>query len=144
MSEWYTHFNGKYTHVYELDDCIRAIQCRNQRNEDRIAYLEAENKKLKEETYKDEELQDMKKQLDRMQDEYWRGFPISEKEEKAIEEWKKKHEEEVHGLKTDYERMKAGGCCGGGYSYHFVPTSIGTSGVVRCTCGAEFEFQEIG
>ena len=27
---------------------------------------------------------------------------------------------------------------------NFVPTSIGTSGVIKCSCGAEFEFQEIG
>lgn len=144
MLEYTTYFNGEYTHVYDLDDCLRAIKCRNKDNEDTIEYLRKENKRLKEENYKDNELQKIKQQLERMKADYWRGFPITEKEEKAIEEWKKKHEEEVHGLTTDKMRLKAQGVSGGRYSYHFVPTTIGTSGVIRCSCGAEFEFQEIG
>lgn len=144
MPTYSTHFNGKYTEVYDLDDCIRAIQCRNRDNENRIKYLEKENKKLKEDAYKDEELQKMKERLDSMKADYLRGFPISEKEDKIIKEWQKKHEEEAHGLKTNEHRMKAQGVSGGRYSYHFVPTAIGTSGVVRCICGTEFEFQKIG
>ena len=105
MSEYSTYYNGEWTNVYDLDDCIRAIQCRNADNEKRIKYLEEENHKLKEEYNKDEE---------------------------------------VHGWTTDRMRMKAEGCCGGRYSYKFVPTSLGVSGVIRCHCGAEFEFQEIG
>lgn len=144
MSEYSIYFNGKLTQVYDLDECLLAIQCRNRDNENRIKYLEEENKKLKEKSYKDEELQSIKEQLDKMKKDYWRGFPISEKEEKAIEAWKEKHEKEVHGLITEELRMKSQGVSGGRYSYHFVPTAIGTSGVVRCSCGAEFEFQEIG
>ena len=71
-------------------------------------------------------------------------FPISKDEENAIEEWKKKHDEDVHGLTTNNLRMKAEGVSGGRYSYHFVPTALGTSGVIKCSCGAKFEFQEIG
>lgn len=144
MSEYTTYFNGEYTNVYDLDDCLRAIKCRNQDNEDTIEYLRKENKRLKEENYKDDELQKMKTQLEKMKADYWRGFPITEDEKKAIEEWKKKHEEEVHGLTTDKMRLRAQGISGGRYSYHFVPTTIGTSGVIRCSCGAEFEFREIG
>lgn len=138
-----TYYNGEYTNVYKLEDCVRAILCRNKNNENRIKYLEEENKLLKEESYKDNELQKMKEKLDRMEKDYWRGFPISKEEEVAIEEWKKKHDEEEHNIKTLDDRLRAGGCIGGRYSYHFVPTSIGTSGVVRCSCGAEFKFQEI-
>lgn len=144
MSEYSTYFNGEYTNVYDLDDCLRAIKCRNKNNEDTIEYLRKENKRLKEENYKDDELQKMKTQLEKMKADYWRGFPITENEKKAIEEWKKKHEEEVHGLTTDKMRLRAQGISGGRYSYHFVPTTIGTSGVIRCSCGAEFEFREIG
>ena len=142
--EYTTGYNGEYTHVYPLDDCIRAILCRNKNNEDRIKYLEEENKKLKDEAWKDAELQAMKEEMKLMKAEYYRGFHISESEEKAINEWKRKHEEEVHGLKTNKDRLRAGGCIGGRYSYHFVPTSIGTSCTIRCSCGAEFEFREIG
>ena len=144
MSGYSTYYDGKWTQVYNLDDCIRAIQCRNADNERRIKYLEEENRKLKEEYSKDEEIQKMQERLDKMQKDYWRGFPITEAEEKTIEEWKKKHDEEVHGWTTDRMRMKAGGCSGGRYSYHFVPTALGISGVVRCHCGAKLEFQEIG
>ena len=127
MSEYSTFYDGEWTQVYDLNKCIRAIQCRNADNEKRIECLEEENRKLKEEYSKDKEIQKMQERLNKMQRDYWRGFPITEAEEKAIEEWKKKH-----------------CCCSGGrYSYHFVPTELGTSGVIRCHCGAEFEFQEI-
>ena len=144
MSEYSTYYDGKWTQVYDLDKCIRAIQCRNADNEKRIKYLEEENRKLKEEYNKDEEIKKMQECLDKMQKDYWRGFPITEAEENAIEKWKKKHDKEVHGYTTDRMRMKAEGCSGGRYSYRFVPTALGTSGVIRCHCGAEFEFQEIG
>ena len=143
MSEYSTYFNGEYTHVYDLEDCLKAIRCRNADNEKRIKYLEEENKKLKDEHYKDGEIQTMKSELDKMKKDYWRGFPISENEEKAIEKWKKEHDKKVHGFSKKL-RMKAEGVSGGRYSYHFVPTALGTSGVIRCSCGAEFEFQEIG
>ena len=135
---------GEFTQVYELEKCLRAIRVRNSDNERRIKYLEEENKKLKENNYKDEELSKMKQQLDEMQKDYWRGFPISEDEEKAIEEWKKKHDEEVHGLTTNKLRMKAEGVSGGRFHYLFLPTSIGISGKIVCSCGAKFEFQKIG
>lgn len=143
MSEYSTYFNGEYTNVYDLDKCLRAIQCRNADNERRIKNLEEENNRLKDEHYKDETIQIMKSELDKMRRDYWRGFPITEDEEKTIENWKKEHDEKVHGY-TKEMRIKAEGISGGRYSYRFIPTAIGTSGVIRCSCGAEFEFQEIG
>ena len=140
--EYSTYYDGKYTHVYPLEECVRAILCRNKLDEDRIKYLEAENKKLKDEVWKDEELHKMKTELERMRKDYYRGFAITEYEENKIKEWKKKHEEEVHGVRYDVPSYKMRS--GGSYSYHFVPTSIGCSGVIRCSCGAEFEFCEIG
>ena len=58
----------------------------------------------------------------------------------AIKEWKEKHDTEVHGFKTLEDRLHAGGLIGGRYTYHFVPTSIGVSGTIQCSCGEEFEF----
>ena len=144
-SEYWTGYNGENTHVYKLDDAIRAILCRNKHDEDEIKRLREENKRLKDESYKDKELQAMKEEMKLMKEEYYRGFPISEKQEKAISDWKRKHDEEVHGLTTSNMRLKAGGAIGGRYHYKFVPTYIGISGTVVCSkCGAEFEFQEIG
>lgn len=142
--EYSTHYDGKFTTVYKTEDAVRAILCRNERNLNRIEQLEAENKKLKDKAWKDKKLQEMKEQLDQMRADYYRGFPISEQDMASINRWKKKHDAEAHGLTTDTLRVKAGGVSGGRYSYHFVPTSLGTSGIVRCSCGAEFEFQEIG
>ena len=133
---------GEFVHVYDLEKCLQAIKVRDEDKTERIKRLEEANKKLKDEAYKDKEIQDMKKQLEKMKKDYHRGFPITEKEFDAIKLWKKKHEEEVHGVRNDVPSYKRG--TGGSYSYHFYPTSIGTSGVIRCSCGAEFEFCEIG
>lgn len=54
-------------------------------------YLMEENKRLKSESYKDEELSKMKKDYDRMKKDYLRGFPISEEEFKKISEWCEKN-----------------------------------------------------
>ncbi len=129
--------------IRNLYECLEDIRNINERNLGIIDNLEKENDKLKDKHFKDAELSDMKNRLEKMQDDYWRGFPISEQEEKSIEEWKKKHDEEDHGY-TPQMRIKAEGCCGGRYKYIFVPTSLGVSGKVVCHCGAEFEFQEIG
>lgn len=146
MSEYGTFDTetGEYIHVYDLDACLKAIHMRNKKNEDKIKLLEEENKKLKDKHYKNNEIQRIQHELNKMQKDYYRGFPISEKEEKNIKDWERKHDERVHGLITNKLKMKAQGVSGGRYSYHFVPTALGTSGVVRCSCGAEYIFQEIG
>lgn len=109
----------------------------------RIKYLEEENKKLKDEAFKDEELKRMQEKLKRTSDALMNSFQISKKEWDKIHEWKKQHEADVHGLHTLKERISAHGAAGGGYSYEFHPTSIVTFGSVVCDrCGAKFQFQE--
>lgn len=142
----YTNYDpetGEITHVYELEDCIKAIRVRNEDNESRINRLYEENKALREEHYKDSVIQELQQKLRKMEANYYRGFPISETQSKKINNWKKEHDEKIHGCITAGDRLKIDGVCGGRYTYHFTPTSIGTSGVIRCNCGAEFEFQEL-
>ena len=142
----YSSYNmetGKYTYVYDLEDCLKSIRARNQDNEDMIKQLREENKKLKEEHYKDNELQQLKTELETFKKNYHNGFPITEKERNKIEDWKNKHAAEAHGIVTLNDKLRSGGAIGGVYSYHFTPTSIGTVGVVRCKCGAEFTFQDL-
>lgn len=127
----------------KLEQHLDKIKEINDWNLSVISNLEKENANLKDEHYKNNELQEMKRKLEKMEDNYYREFTISEDEQKAIEEWKKKHDEEDHGY-TPQMRMKAEGCCGGRYKYIFVPTSLGVSGKIVCHCGTEFEFQEIG
>lgn len=142
---YYTHYKGEYIQVLPVEECVKSILSRIESYEDAIERLKEENKKLKDEVWKDEELQNMKEQLDKMKSDYNRGFNITEKENATIEEWKKKHEEEVHGLTTPMARMQAQGASGGRYSYIFYPTAIGCAGVVKCNaCGEEFVFSHIG
>lgn len=72
--------------------------------EKRIKYLGEENKKLKDDHYKDSEMQRMKTELKKAKDDLYRGFPISEKEQEKIREWQLKHDAEKHGLKTSKQR----------------------------------------
>ena len=138
---YYTHYKGEYIQVLPVEECVKSILSRIESYEDTIERLKEENQKLKDEVWKDEELQDMKEQLDKMKAKYHRGFNITEEEDATIKEWKKKHEEEVHGLTAP----TAHGAAGGGYSYIFYPTAIGCAGVVKCNaCGEEFVFCEIG
>lgn len=129
--------------MHDVAQALDAIKREIDANNSRIAYLQSQNKKLKEEHYKDTELQKMKEELGRVKADMYRGFPISEEEEKRIKEWQDKHDAEVHGLKTLKERVHAGGCIGGRYTYCFIPTSIGVVGSVKCNCGAEFIFQDL-
>lgn len=126
------------------EECLEMIRKNTVLMEARVKSLEEENMVLKEEHYKDEELRKMKERLEKMQQDYFRGFPISEKEQESIRMWCKEHEEKKHGLKTSRQRMKAAGVSGGRYTYEFIPTSLGVSGSIKCDCGESFEFQEIG
>ena len=87
---------------------------------EKVNYLESEN-------YKDEELQKMKTQLEKIQEDYRRGFPITKEESDEIYEWKKNHDVTEHGNKDSYH-----GTIDGGYTYEFVPTSIGSFGTCFC------------
>lgn len=56
-----------------------------------------------------------------MKNDYYRGFPISEKDDKKINEWIKKQRDSHHG---------GVGAIGGRFTYKFTPTGIGTLLVV--------------
>ena len=88
---------------------------------EKVNYLESEN-------YKDEELQKMKAQLEKIQEDYRRGFPITKEESDNINKWKKNHDATEHGNVDGYH-----GAIGGGYTYEFIPTSIGSFGTCYCS-----------
>ena len=120
---YYTHYKGEYIEVLPVEECVKSILSRVESYKNTIKRLKEENRKLKDEVWKDEELQNMKEQLDKMKSDYNRGFNITEKEDIAIKEWKKKHEEDVHSLTTPMARAQAQGASGGRYVYHFYPTA---------------------
>lgn len=104
---------------------FRAVKLRNE-------YLEEENERLKSEAYKDEELSKMQEKYESMKADYYRGFAISEKEEKKIEEWM----QSLPKANT--------GAIGGRFHYEFYCTSIGTIGtVVDGVTGQKFKFRDL-
>lgn len=131
-------------YAHNTKEALKLIEEESQRKDILISNLRERIKELEDESFKDKKLQEMKVRLEEMESDYYRGFPITEEEKNAISEWKKRHDEEVHGLKTNQDRMRAQGACGGKYKYVFIPTSIGVFGKVVCSCGAEFEFQRFG
>ena len=132
----------QYYNIEKISEILDNVAANINIRDSSIKRLEEENKKLKDKTYKDSELAEMKEKYESMRKDLMRGFPISEEEEKRIEEWKKKHDKEVHGITTLDQRLRAGGCIGGRYTYTFIPTSIFTLGIIRCSCGEEFKFKE--
>jgi hypothetical protein len=113
--------------LQEVYDHYRSILSRNE-------YLEEENKRLKSEAYKEEELSTMKAKYDKMYQDYFRGFPISEEEEEKINKWK---QEIMEKYPAD------DGAIGGRFTYKFTPTSLGTIGsIVDGFSKERFEFKE--
>ena len=99
-------------------------------------YLKKEIEKVKSEKYADEELSRLKSAYDKMKSDYYRGFPISEEEDKNIKEWKKNQQKKSPGI---------GGAAGGRFTYKFTPTGLGTVGtIIDGFTGDEFTFQELG
>ena len=99
-------------------------------------YLKKEIEKVKSEKYADEELSRLRSEYDKMKSDYYRGFPISEEEDKNIKEWIKNQQEKNPGI---------GGATGGRFTYKFTPTGLGTAGtIIDGFTGDEFTFQELG
>jgi len=99
-------------------------------------YLREEIKKVKSETYKSEEITRLKEENEKLSEDYYRGFPISEEEEKKIHEWMDKQMK---------KNPSNGGAIGGRFTYEFIPTSIGINGTIRDSLtGDSFNFQELG
>jgi hypothetical protein len=78
----------------------------------------------------------MKSEYDKMKSDYYRGFPISEEEDKKINEWIENQQKKNPGI---------GGVSGGRFTYKFTPTGLGTSGtIIDGFTGDKFTFQELG
>lgn len=136
--------NGKTQTVYKFEDCIRAIKICHEDNLEKIDKLREENRKLREEYDKDEEVRSLKEKLDIVCKDNLCAFPITEDEQQKINDWKSRHDREVHGLNNLEDKLAAGGAIGGRYYYKFTPTSIGTVGEIVCDCcGKSFAFQEL-
>ena len=102
-----------------------------------INHLEKELEEAKSETFKDETIKKLQEENKRLKDELYLGFPVTKEEYERVQDWIGKWKAKHHYT------LKDAGSIGGGFTYKFIPTSIGTSGVVVAPNGDEFEFQEI-
>lgn len=91
-----------------LTDYITALQAEKQQAVNKLA-----------EFNKDKEIQYWKELYENERDSAQLGFPIAKDENDAINLWQRKHDAEMHGLKTAHERIQAGGAIGGTYFYRF-------------------------
>ena len=92
-----------------------------------------------EEYNKDEKNQELQKTIQSLQNDKYKiiSFDLSEEETHNVNVWKRKHIEEKHN------NSSYAGAIGGRFTYEFVPTSIGTVGTIKCSCGEKFCFCEL-
>lgn len=117
------------TNFYSPKECLKQLQ-------DAIEYLESDRNRFKkkynetlEETYKDNLIKEISEERDKAKASLRRGFGISEKEYKNIQDWITEHSKN----------------CRGWYKYIFTPTALGVNGEIVCgRCGEKFNFAEIG
>lgn len=112
-----------------FDELIKSLKQKYKRLEIINENLRKENEQHRNKTYEKDYISKLREENKRLKEDYYRGFPISKEEKEAINKWATEH------YKTC---SRIGGC-----SYHFYPTELGVAGVVQCSCGAKFEFQEI-
>lgn len=126
-----------YKDADDIEEYLSKIVESTKSRDARIKRLQEENQKLKDKHYKDAELSKMKEELERARKDLIRGFPVSEEEQKKINEWQKEHVKEFHGGKI------IPGAAGENYEYIFYPTGLGVIGSIKCSCGISYCFQNI-
>ena len=136
--------DGKLVDIVDVDTICTSIKELVETADRRAQTAMKELARLREEKWKDEELQSMKEQLIAAKEEVYRGFPISEAEAASISEWKDRHYTEQHNASDSMSRLRMQGVSGGLFSYVFLPTSIGTSGICRCNACYRKAQREIG
>ena len=111
---------------------IKNVEDGLKKRDEEITRLREENKRLRDEAYKDSELQMMKRKMQAMQEELNRGFPITEDEDTKIREWIEKHLTKRHKLIVN-----------GRFKYEFQDFAEVSVGSVICTeCGESFTFRQ--
>lgn len=113
-----------------FDELLESLKQKYKRLEIINENLRKENEQHRNKTYEKGYVSKLREENKRLKEDYYRGFPISKEEKEAIDKWTTEHYKIC---------SRIGGC-----NYHFYPTELGVAGVVQCSCGAKFEFQEIG
>lgn len=123
----YKFKNGEYIKIETIDEICNNFKNLYQDQNERIEYLLEENKKLRSENYKDEELQRMQQELEEARTKLHLGFPITIEENTAAASWQQQH------IKKYHNGNSYAGVIGGMFDFCFIPTSIGTIGICECS-----------
>lgn len=126
--------DGKLMEVPSIDEICDAIKIRVRQAEEREESAVKAMEELREEKWKDNQLQQMKNELEMLRKDYYRGFPISEQGQNNINNWQDNHWITQHNAPNLETRLNLMGAIGGSFKYEFIPTSIGIIG--RCICSS--------
>lgn len=121
-----------------IDSCLDNLRKIYEANLKTIHRLEQENAELKDQHYKDREIQRLHERLNRLTGDIYRGFPITKEEKEKIDAWMHNHIHKKHWKKQNYHTKCGPVDCS--FSYQFYPTHLDTIQIVKCSCGAEFQF----
>ena len=111
----------------DIDEALNVIKENLTRARKTEKELREQLKEAKDAAYASKEMSEMKAELEKMRTELHLGFSMTAAENKAVALWQAKHDAEMHNNPNQYH-----GCSGGGYSFVFYPTAIGTA--ADCVC----------
>lgn len=139
--EFVEFINGKMLRVHDIetacDNFTKEIIAIVKRVQGENVRLREENEKLKNEHYKNEEIQRLVEENERLHERLRESFEIDEEGRANLYKWQKDHLEKKHHGK------RYAGAIGGRFTYSFTPTSVGTIGSIECSCGESFCFKEL-
>lgn len=139
MGKQQTMVNGDIiTAPGDFQECLRGLSFNYDRLYEQAQFFNNELLRMRDEKWRDEELQKLQAENDRLQEQLRHCFRISADELEVINNWIEDHSSNVHHCTGQ------GGVCGGMFSYIFTPTSVGTVGTIKCTlCGEIFTFSDV-
>lgn len=130
LNDRWTTYNmetAQHTVVAPFEEAVKSIREHINAVYERNQYLEEENKELKSTSFTDKRIAELQEQINKLEDKLSRGFSITKEEEEQVQAWMKEHSAKEHNNPSNYH-----GAIGGGYSYIFMPTSIGLIWSCRC------------
>lgn len=146
MSEFFTHVDGEFLKLQDIDSCLnlanKNIKYLFDSQTNQIDYLKKRVEELEDEKFHDKEIEKLQAEIEQLKNKISNGFIISEKDSKTIEDWKMKHLKKKHWDKKR-DCCKSFGAIGGNFTYEFIPTSIGDIITCKCSCGEEITINDL-